>query len=96
MLPKQPRAWSPSPPRAPCRARSMRRPPAGAAERTARGHEVLLTTTAPAGHLTETPAGDMPHLAVGRIDPAIETQNGRAPVGTDRLRAPVGHTPLAA
>jgi len=45
-----------------------------AVELAARGHEVLLTTTDPAAHLTETLAGDMPHLTVSRIDPEVETQ----------------------
>tara|TARA_R110000751_G_scaffold307749_1_gene430948 strand:- start:5547 stop:7454 length:1908 start_codon:yes stop_codon:yes gene_type:complete len=45
-----------------------------AVELAARGHEVLLTTTDPAAHLTETLAGDMPHLTVSRIDPEAETQ----------------------
>lgn len=44
-----------------------------AVELAMRGHEVLLTTTDPAAHLTETLAGDVPHLTVSRIDPAIET-----------------------
>lgn len=44
-----------------------------AVELAARGHEVLLTTTDPAAHLTETLAGDVPHLSVSRIDPAAET-----------------------
>lgn len=45
-----------------------------AVELAARGHEVLLTTTDPAAHLTETLAGDVPHLTVSRIDPEAETQ----------------------
>ncbi|TQM89499.1 arsenical pump-driving ATPase [Roseinatronobacter monicus] len=44
-----------------------------AVELAARGHEVLLTTTDPAAHLTETLAGDVPNLSVSRIDPAAET-----------------------
>ncbi|WFE75313.1 arsenical pump-driving ATPase [Roseinatronobacter sp. S2] len=44
-----------------------------AVELAARGHEVLLTTTDPAAHLTETLAGDVPHLSVSRIDPEAET-----------------------
>ncbi|MFN3273453.1 MAG: arsenical pump-driving ATPase [Paracoccus sp. (in: a-proteobacteria)] len=48
-----------------------------AVELAARGHEVLLTTTDPAAHLTETLAGDVPHLTVSRIDPALETQTYR-------------------
>ena len=45
-----------------------------AVELAARGHEVLLTTTDPAAHLSETLAGDVPHLTVSRIDPEAETQ----------------------
>ncbi len=48
-----------------------------AVELAARGHEVLLTTTDPAAHLTETLAGDVPGLTVSRIDPAVETRNYR-------------------
>jgi arsenite/tail-anchored protein-transporting ATPase len=44
-----------------------------AVELAERGHEVLLTTTDPAAHLTETLAGDVPHLTVSRIDPEAET-----------------------
>ncbi|MDP3961269.1 MAG: arsenical pump-driving ATPase [Pseudorhodobacter sp.] len=44
-----------------------------AVELAARGHEVLLTTTDPAAHLTETLAGDVPNLTVSRIDPEVET-----------------------
>ena len=45
-----------------------------AVELAARGHEVLLTTTDPAAHLTETLAGDVPNLSVSRIDPEAETK----------------------
>ena len=48
-----------------------------AVELAARGHEVLLTTTDPAAHLTETLAGDTANLTVSRIDPAVETQRYR-------------------
>lgn len=41
-----------------------------ALELAARGHEVLLTTTDPAAHLTETLQADVEHLTVERIDPA--------------------------
>jgi arsenite-transporting ATPase len=44
-----------------------------AAELAARGHEVLLTTTDPAAHITETLAGGIKGLTVSRIDPAQET-----------------------
>jgi arsenite-transporting ATPase len=43
-----------------------------ATELAARGHEVLLTTTDPAAHLTETLGQDLPHLTVSRIDPEVE------------------------
>jgi arsenite-transporting ATPase len=49
-----------------------------AVELAARGHEVLLTTTDPAAHLTETLAGDVPNLTVSRIDPEAETQTYRS------------------
>lgn len=48
-----------------------------AVELAARGHDVLLTTTDPAAHLTETLAGDVPNLTVSRIDPEVETQTYR-------------------
>ncbi len=48
-----------------------------AVDLAARGHEVLLTTTDPAAHLTETLAGDVPNLTVSRIDPAVETRGYR-------------------
>ncbi|VAW03061.1 Arsenical pump-driving ATPase TEMP [hydrothermal vent metagenome] len=51
-----------------------------ACELAARGHEVLLTTTDPAAHITETLAGDLPGLTVSRIDPAVETARYRAHV----------------
>jgi len=44
-----------------------------ATELAARGHQVLLTTTDPAAHITETLSGDQPNLTVSRIDPAAET-----------------------
>ena len=44
-----------------------------ATELAARGHEVLLTTTDPAAHITETLAGELKGLTVSRIDPAVET-----------------------
>ncbi|EWT05603.1 arsenic ABC transporter ATPase [Intrasporangium chromatireducens Q5-1] len=40
-----------------------------ALELSRRGHEVLLTTTDPAAHLSETLGADVPHLSVSRIDP---------------------------
>lgn len=51
-----------------------------AVELAARGHEVLLTATDPAAHLTEALAGDVPHFTVSRIDPATETDAYRAHV----------------
>jgi arsenite-transporting ATPase len=48
-----------------------------AAELAARGHDVHLTTTDPAAHLTETLNGELEHLTVSRIDPALETQRYR-------------------
>jgi arsenite-transporting ATPase len=48
-----------------------------ATELAARGHEVLLTTTDPAAHITETLAGDLAGLTVSRIDPAHETARYR-------------------
>jgi len=43
-----------------------------ATELAARGHEVLLTTTDPAAHLTETLAQEVPRLTISRIDPEEE------------------------
>ncbi len=51
-----------------------------ATELAARGHDVLLTTTDPAGHLLETLGGTVPHLSVSRIDPADATARYRAHV----------------
>lgn len=48
-----------------------------ACELAARGHEVLLTTTDPAAHITETLGGDFEGLTVSRIDPETETANYR-------------------
>jgi arsenite-transporting ATPase len=48
-----------------------------ATELAARGHEVLLTTTDPAAHITETLAGGLNGLTVSRIDPAVETAKYR-------------------
>ena len=39
-----------------------------------RGHSVHLTTTDPAAHVAETLGGSLEGLAVGRIDPRVETQ----------------------
>jgi arsenite-transporting ATPase len=48
-----------------------------ATELAARGHEVLLSTTDPAAHVTETLAGGQDGLTVSRIDPAQETARYR-------------------
>jgi arsenite/tail-anchored protein-transporting ATPase len=42
-----------------------------------RGHEVHLTTTDPAAHLTDTLKGSIPGLAVSRIDPVEATRSYR-------------------
>jgi arsenite-transporting ATPase len=55
-----------------------------AAELAARGHEVLLTTTDPAAHITETLGGEQSGLTVSRIDPAVETANYHAEVMTTK------------
>lgn len=44
-----------------------------AVELASRGHDVVLTTTDPAAHITETLAGDVAGLTVSRIDPAEVT-----------------------
>jgi len=48
-----------------------------ATELAARGHQVLLTTTDPAAHISETLAGTVNGLTVDRIDPAQETARYR-------------------
>ena len=48
-----------------------------AAELAGRGHDVHLTTTDPAAHLTETLNGELEHVRCSRIDPALETQRYR-------------------
>jgi len=50
-----------------------------------RGHEVTLTTTDPAAHLTETLQGKVPGLEISRIDPEEATQIYR-----DRVMATKG------
>jgi len=55
-----------------------------AVELAARGHEVLLTTTDPAAHLSETLAGDVANLTVSRIDPEVETRAYRDHIMTTR------------
>jgi arsenite/tail-anchored protein-transporting ATPase len=48
-----------------------------ACELAGRGHQVLLTTTDPAAHLTETLGEERDNLTVSRIDPAVETERYR-------------------
>jgi arsenite-transporting ATPase len=48
-----------------------------AVELAARGHQVHLTTTDPAAHLTETLTGELENLTVSRIDPRAETERYR-------------------
>jgi len=48
-----------------------------AVELAARGHQVLLTTTDPAAHLSETLMGDVAGLTVSRIDPEEATRSYR-------------------
>ncbi|QDQ95357.1 arsenical pump-driving ATPase [Rhodococcus sp. WB9] len=50
-----------------------------------RGHQVHLTTTDPAAHLTDTLAGNLDSLQVSRIDPAVATAQYR-----DRVLATKG------
>ena len=51
----------------------------------ARGHDVHLSTTDPAAHLTQTLQGELPHLKVSRIDPDEATRSYR-----DRVLASKG------
>jgi arsenite-transporting ATPase len=51
-----------------------------AVELAARGHEVLLTTTDPAAHITETLSGEQENLTVSRIDPEAETAKYQADI----------------
>jgi len=48
-----------------------------AVELAARGHQVLLTTTDPAAHLSETLGAEVTNLTVSRIDPVAETARYR-------------------
>jgi len=57
-----------------------------ACELAARGHEVLLTTTDPAAHITETLVGGQTGLTVSRIDPEVETARYRANVMASKGR----------
>ncbi len=49
-----------------------------ATELAARGHQVLLTTTDPAAHITQTLSGEQENLTVSRIDPEVETAKYQA------------------
>lgn len=49
-----------------------------------RGHQVHLTTTDPAAHLTETLNGELDNLQVSRIDPAEATEQYRTRVLTTK------------
>ena len=49
-----------------------------------RGHQVHLTTTDPAAHLTETLNGELDNLQVSRIDPADATEQYRTRVLTTK------------
>ena len=51
-----------------------------AVELAGRGHQVHLSTTDPAAHVTSTVAGEVPRLRVSRIDPAAETRKYSAEV----------------
>ena len=46
-----------------------------AAELAKRGHSVLLSTTDPAAHVTETIGNTVKNLHIERIDPKVETEN---------------------
>ncbi len=48
-----------------------------ATELAQRGHDVTLTTTDPAAHLSDTLQGEVEHLTVSRIDPESATQEYR-------------------
>jgi arsenite-transporting ATPase len=62
-----------------------------------RGHEVLLSTTDPAAHLTETLQADVEHLAVSRIDPehAITQYRERVMAGKGSALDDAGRAVLA-
>lgn len=62
-----------------------------------RGHEVLLSTTDPAAHLTETLQADVEHLTVSRIDPehAITEYRERVMAGKGRALDDAGRAVLA-
>lgn len=52
-----------------------------------RGHSVHLTTTDPAAHVSQTLAGELPGLKVGRIDPKAETEAYIAKIMATRGKA---------
>jgi arsenite/tail-anchored protein-transporting ATPase len=62
-----------------------------------RGHDVHLTTTDPAAHLSETLAGTVEHLTVSRIDPeqAIAAYRGRVLASKGRNLDETGRAQLA-
>jgi arsenite-transporting ATPase len=68
-----------------------------ALELAARGHEVLLTTTDPAAHLTDTLQAEVERLTVERIDPrqAITEYRSRVMAGKGRTLDDVGRAALA-
>ncbi|HET8989407.1 MAG TPA: ArsA-related P-loop ATPase, partial [Humibacillus sp.] len=68
-----------------------------ALELAGRGHEVLLTTTDPAAHLTETLRAEAPHLTVERIDPgqAITAYRARVMAGKGKALDDAGRAVLA-
>jgi arsenite/tail-anchored protein-transporting ATPase len=55
-----------------------------AVELASRGHEVNLTTTDPAAHVTQTVGGEQMNLHVSRIDPIAETEAYRRKVLADQ------------
>ncbi|HET7800594.1 MAG TPA: arsenical pump-driving ATPase [Humibacillus xanthopallidus] len=62
-----------------------------------RGHEVLLTTTDPAAHLSQTLQAEAPHLTVERIDPeqAITDYRTRVMAGNGKSLDDEGRAALA-
>jgi arsenite-transporting ATPase len=68
-----------------------------ALELATRGHQVLLTTTDPAAHLTETLQADVAHLTVERIDPerAIAEYRDRVMAGKGKALDDAGRAALA-
>ncbi|MEX5261457.1 arsenical pump-driving ATPase [Kocuria sp. CPCC 205263] len=62
-----------------------------------RGHDVHLTTTDPAAHLSETLAGEVEHLTVSRIDPeqAVAAYRGRVLASKGRNLDETGRAQLS-